>query len=56
MVSLRLPLLICTYDLVNNAATKLSRRFGKGGGKKISDIVRTEILKGCIAYKLYNGD
>ena len=38
-------LLICTYDLVNNAATKLSRRFGKGGGKKISDIVRTEILK-----------
>ena len=37
-------LLICTYDLINNAATKLSRRFGKGGGKKISDIVQTEIL------------
>ena len=37
-------LLICTYDLINNAATKLSRRFGKGGGKKISDIVETEIL------------
>ena len=38
-------LLICTYDLVNNAATKLSRRFGKGGGKKISEIVRKEILQ-----------
>ena len=37
-------LLICTYDLVNNAATKLSRRFGKGGGKKISEIVEKEIL------------
>ena len=37
-------LLICTYDLINNAATKLSRRFGKGGGKKISDIVEKEIL------------
>jgi len=38
-------LLICTYDLVNNAATKLSRRFGKGGGRKIHDIVKTEILQ-----------
>ena len=38
-------LLICTYDLINNAATKLSRRFGKGGGKKIHEIVQNEILK-----------
>jgi hypothetical protein len=38
-------LLICTYDLINNGATKLSRRFGKGGGRKISDIVQKEILK-----------
>ena len=38
-------LLICTYDLVNNAATKLSRRFGKGGGRKIHDIVKKEILQ-----------
>ena len=31
--------------MVNNAATKLSRRFGKGGGRKIHDIVKTEILQ-----------
>ena len=47
-------LLICTYDLVNNAATKLSRRFGKGGGKKISEIVRKEILQDILhtSYKM----
>tara|TARA_X000000368_G_scaffold179945_1_gene142035 strand:+ start:8583 stop:9854 length:1272 start_codon:yes stop_codon:yes gene_type:complete len=38
-------LLICTYDFVNNAATKLSKRFGKGGGRKIHDIVKKEILQ-----------
>mgnify|MGYP001400527928 CR=1 FL=1 len=30
-------LLICTYDFVNNAATKLSKRFGKGGGRNSWD-------------------
>lgn len=37
-------LLICTPDLINNAATKLSKRFGKGEGKKIDVIVKEEIL------------
>ena len=37
-------ILCCTADLMNNAATKLSKRFGPGGGKKISDIVEKEIL------------
>mgnify|MGYP001235948661 FL=1 len=46
-------LLICTYDLINNAATKLSRRFGKGGGKKIHEIVQKEVLKD-ILHTTYN--
>ena len=37
-------LMLCTIDFLNNAGNKLSRRFGKGKGKKIDDIVRTEIL------------
>ena len=37
-------IMACTADLMNNAATKLSRRFGPGGGKKISEIVEKEIL------------
>ena len=37
-------LCVCTFDLINNAATKVSRRFGKGGGKRIDEIVETEIL------------
>ena len=42
-------LLICTYDLINNAATKVSRRFGKGGGKKLHDIVKKEILEDLLS-------
>ena len=42
-------LCICTQDLVNNAATKVSRRFGKGGGKRIDEIVETEILTDLLA-------
>ena len=38
-------LMLCTQDFLNNAANKLSRRFGKGLGKKIDDIVRKEILE-----------
>tara|TARA_B100000614_G_scaffold93371_1_gene84437 strand:- start:3138 stop:4400 length:1263 start_codon:yes stop_codon:yes gene_type:complete len=37
-------LMLCTIDFINNAANKISRRFGKGQGKKIDDIVRDEIL------------
>ena len=32
-------LMLCTIDFLNNAGNKLSRRFGKGQGKKIDDIV-----------------
>ncbi len=42
-------LLICTIDFVNNAATKVSRRFGKGGGRKIHDIVKTELLEDLLS-------
>jgi len=38
-------LMLCTLDFLNNAANKLSRRFGKGQGKKIHDIVQKEILQ-----------
>ena len=37
-------LMLCTLDFLNNAANKISRRFGKGKGKKIDDIVKKEIL------------
>ena len=42
-------LLIGTYDLINNGATKVSRRFGKGGGKKLHDIVKKEILEDLLS-------
>ena len=37
-------LMLCTVDFLNNAANKVSRRFGKGMGIKIHDIVKEEIL------------
>ena len=37
-------LMLCTPDFINNAANKISRRFGKGEGIKINDIVKDEIL------------
>ena len=38
-------LMLCKVDFLNNAANKISRRFGKGRGKKIDDIVKKEILQ-----------
>ena len=38
-------LMLCTLDFLNNAANKLSRRFGKGQGKKIHDIVQKKYYK-----------
>lgn len=43
--SSKATLLLCTPDLINNAATKLSKRFGKGGGEKISKIIEEDLLK-----------
>ena len=37
-------LMMCKVDFLNNAANKVSKRFGKGEGKKIDDIVKKEIL------------
>ena len=37
-------LMLCKVDFLNNAANKISRRFGKGGGKTIDEIVRKELL------------
>ena len=42
-------LMLCTPDFINNAANKVSRRFGKGGGIKIHDIVKNEILNKLMA-------
>ena len=39
----------CSPDLVNNAATKVSRRFGTGGGKQIDKIVGEDILTDLLA-------
>ena len=36
---------LCKTDFLNNAANKISRRFGKGGGAKIDRIVKKEILQ-----------
>ena len=36
---------LCKTDFLNNAANKISRRFGKGGGVKIDRIVKKEILQ-----------
>ena len=41
-------IMLCTADFLNNAANKISRRFGKGEGKKIHDIVKKEILRDLI--------
>ena len=35
---------LCRTDFLNNAANKISRRFGQGGGGKIDRIVKKEIL------------
>ena len=36
--------MLCTPDFINNAAIKLSRRFGEGEGKRIDEIVVNDIL------------
>ena len=36
---------LCRTDFLNNAANKISRRFGQGGGAKIDRIVKKEILQ-----------
>lgn len=41
-------LLCCSPDLINNAAAKISRRFGTGGGKSIDKIVEDDILTGIL--------
>ena len=38
-------LVCCSPDLINNASTKVSRRFGTGGGKTIDKIVKEDILE-----------
>jgi len=40
-------LLCCSPDLINNAAAKISRRFGEGGGKAI-DIIVSDILENLL--------
>ena len=37
-------LMLCTVDFLNNAANKISRRFGKGMGNKIDRVVKKEIM------------
>ena len=37
-------LMMCRVDFLNNAANKISRRFGKGMGNKIDRVVKKEIM------------
>lgn len=41
-------LMLCTPDFINNAAIKLSKRFGEGEGKTIDEIVVDDILGGVL--------
>ena len=41
-------LMCCSGELLTNAATKLSRRFGQGDGKLISEIVENDVLKNIL--------
>ena len=41
----KVKIVCCSPDLINNAATKVSRRFGAGGGKTIDKIVKEDILE-----------
>ncbi len=41
-------LMLCTPDFINNAAIKLSKRFGEGEGKRIDQIVTQDILGGVL--------
>ncbi len=44
-VTSKATLMLCTPDFINNAAMKISRKFGDGGGKKIHEIVVNDILQ-----------
>ena len=44
-------LMCCSGELLTNAATKLSRRFGQGDGKLISDIVENDVLKNVLGVR-----
>jgi len=41
-------LMCCSQELIQNSAMKLSRRFGKGEGKLVSDIVAKDILENIL--------
>jgi len=45
----KISLLLCSQDVINNASTKVSRRFGKGEGKDIGTMVDEDVLKGLLA-------
>ena len=45
----KISLMLCSQDVMNNASTKVSRRFGKGEGKDIGTMVEEDILKGLLA-------
>lgn len=46
--SSKATLMLCTPDFINNAAIKLSRRFGVGDGVTIDKIIREEILQNVL--------
>ena len=45
----KISILLCSQDVMNNASTKVSRRFGKGEGKDIGTMVDEDILVGLLA-------
>ncbi len=44
----KITILLCTRDLINNTAIKVSKRFGKGEGTNIGDLVKDDILTGLL--------
>ena len=48
---LKATLMCCSGELITNAATKLSRRFGQGDGKLISEIVQNDILQNIMGVR-----
>ena len=45
----KITILLCTRDLINNTAIKVSKRFGPGEGTNIGDLVEKNILQELLA-------
>ncbi len=48
----KITILLCSRDLINNTAIKVSKRFGAGEGKNIGDLVEKDIMGGLLQTQL----